>query len=133
MAGTPIRASTGRKLPGYSRVDSIPALLSPGEWIIRSDRARMADPLLRFINYGPEAAVKAMLGNIQPGMNAGGMVSPAPPVLPRFSGGGSVQAAQQAGPVEVVEVRIGGNRYTMGPREQVRGLLNSLRALEVTS
>lgn len=130
----PAGLSTGGRLAGYSRRDSIPALLSPGEWVIRSDRARLADPLLRAINNGPERDVRALLTQVGlRGYSAGGLVAPAIPMpgyrlpdVPIHLSSGGQAAAPAAGAVDVLRIEMGGRSIEARPASVARALVEEL-------
>ncbi len=87
-----VALARGGGLPGYGGGDKVRALLEPGEFVVRKERARMFSGLLAMMNYGPISRVQQALGEI-PRFQAGGMVQnlrmPSMPQL-AMAGGGQV-------------------------------------------
>jgi len=68
---TPVRRNQGGTIPGSGNTDTVPAMLTPGEFVINKKATRENLPLLRAINDGSVS-----------GYNVGGIVA----AMKRFSG-----------------------------------------------
>lgn len=86
--------SKGGRLPGESKVDSIPVLARPGEWFIRNEAAhfwdRIGGPAFMSGINDPWSKAGEGIRNAINGLqkfNVGGMVKS---ILPRFAEGGSI-------------------------------------------
>lgn len=120
----PIRMAIGGLFsgPGTGTSDSILAMVSNGEYIHRE----------KAVSYYGTEFMDAINNLLIPKQ-----------ALPRFAEGGAVAAMQLTAPTGLgttglrdsvdVNFNLGGKRFTlMGEREQVRGLVNSLKGLEVS-
>jgi TP901 family phage tail tape measure protein len=123
-----VALARGGRLPGYGGGDKVRALLEPGEFVVRKERARMFSGLLAMMNYGPISRVQQALGEI-PRFQAGGMVQnlrlPPMPQL-AMAGGGMVPSS---GPVERFDIRLDGRPVAASndSTSQLKGLLHELK------
>lgn len=114
--------SSGGQLPGYGGGDTVPALLEPGEIVIKKSASSRYKDLLLGINYDNQRLIASALAKLSGNTyNAGGLVGAAP----------SLSAS--AGKTDTVNINLqtpGGERITlMGERQQAAALGNLLREL----
>lgn len=82
--GEEVKAQTGLRIPGFGGGDKIPALLEPGEWIIRKEAVK---------KYGDVFMARLNAG-LLPGFRFGGRIASAiAGALPRFATGGKMDYA----------------------------------------
>ncbi len=123
-----VALARGGRLPGYGGGDKVRALLEPGEFVVRKERARMFSGLLAMMNYGPISRVQEALSSVQH-FQTGGMVQnlrlPPMPQL-AMAGGGSVPSP---GPIERFDIRLDGRPVATSndSTSQLKGLLHELK------
>ena len=124
--------------PGTPTSDSILFRASRDEhlFVTRAARARQVFPLLSALNFGSDDLVQSVLARVKglPALATGGpLPMPAGAAIPALATGGAVPSTSApGGPVEVVELRLGADRFRVGPRDQVRGLVEALALMERT-
>lgn len=129
--GGPVRAAGGGHIvgPGTGKSDSIPALVSTGEYVLNSDAvSRVGVGFLNALNSGA-VAMRSMGGAIR--MALGGPIGPQ-----RFSGGGYVAAATTGNPggLAGVHLHIGSDTFSlMGPKGIVSALTSAARKAAIKS
>lgn len=74
QTGGPIHAKDGYQLSGYGGGDKVPALLEPGEFVVRKEAVKKYGPIIRSMNDGsvqgfqeggsPGASIKSMLQGV---------------------------------------------------------------------
>jgi tape measure domain-containing protein len=110
----------GGRIPGYGGGDIVPALVEPGEYVIRKEMVRKYGVnYIEAINRGIASLSAPQMPNItipsMPRYNTGGLVA-----------GGETQTIQ-------LQIQSGGASSTVrGSRSDIEGLINQLRKLEVT-
>ncbi len=86
--------ASGGKIPGIGSADTVPAMLTPGEFVIKKDRSEMFRSVLEMINYAP---LPTVIKNLGQHLNIGGLVMPKiqMPQIPtlKFAEGGAVPSA----------------------------------------
>jgi len=106
---------------GTGTSDSIPAMLSNGEFVMTAASVRQ---------YG--LGFMDMVNNMSlptPAFAAGGLVTPPAPVRQHFSRGGSVATAPANDTVNL-NLNVGGGSFAVqGARDQVNGLVDALRSV----
>ena len=123
-----VALARGGRLPGYGGGDKVRALLEPGEFVVRKERARMFSGLLAMMNYGPISRVQEALSSVQH-FQTGGMVQnlrlPQMPEL-AMAGGGSVPSP---GPIERFDIRLDSRPVASSndSTSQLKGLLHELK------
>ncbi len=123
----------GGRVPGAGNTDTVPALLTPGEFVIKKSRAQQFRQLLNLINYAPARLVQQAFQQpiMQPALASG--LNIAIPQVPRltYADGGLVRTTTTA-PVETVkfEWHIGQREGTMetlmGQRQQLNELVDAI-------
>jgi transcription elongation factor len=68
-------ANSGGSVPGIGNTDSVPAMLTPGEYVVNANAAAKNSALLRAINNGTAQGFNA--GGPVKYMNTAGPVTPA--------------------------------------------------------
>ena len=88
----------GDVVPGVGDSDSVPALLTPGEYVVRKARSIQFRDLLNAINYGSDELLAQMM--TIPKFNLGGLVDIPSFHLPtlRLAEGGFIPAMPQSTP-----------------------------------
>lgn len=127
------------KVPGAGRGDRVPAMLEPGEFVLRLDAVRrLGVPFLNFLNSGALQLKQA--GGVIAGLprKISGMASsmPNPRAVLGFAAGGAIPAiADAGGGKDVIDIRltVPGSPHTFNlqsPRGQVGDLVKALKNLE---
>ncbi|OQY56430.1 MAG: hypothetical protein B6247_04030 [Candidatus Parabeggiatoa sp. nov. 2] len=125
-SGGVVGYALGGTVSGIGNRDSVPALLTPGEYVIKKQRALKFRELLNLINFAPVEIINKALDNKLVGFNLGGPVLSMPqlPVL-RYAEGGPVSAMPSA-PMETVRLE-----WKIGQRQgQVDTLMNQRQNLQ---
>lgn len=109
---------------GLNPKDTVPAMLTPGEFVVTANQGRsaMAKPLLEMINFAPISQVKDFLK--QPlGLNLGGFV----PQL-AMANGGSIPSASNESPMQTFVIRGEGSKKATlrGQQAQIDALADIL-------
>jgi tape measure domain-containing protein len=123
--------ATGGPVPGIGDTDTVPALLTPGEFVVKKERSQLFSGFLNALNFAPLEVAKQLTTGIQR-FNAGGLVKSLPRL--KFAEGGEVPAlAPAVGPLEVIrfEWNISGQRGAMNTlaseRANLSAFLNAVR------
>ena len=92
-----IMMATGGKLPGESKIDSVPVLARPGEWFIRNESAdhwssKFGDGFMNGINKPLSAAGRTISSAVSKASNLSSIAIPQMAPVPQmaFAGGGAV-------------------------------------------
>ena len=142
------RLARGGKLPGFGGGDRVKALLEPGEFVVRKERARMFGSLLQMMNSGSMNQLQTLfkslprmrLGGPVPAFNAGQSVPSF--ALPRFQFGGLVDDIVADAPTSsdvsdriAVDLSVDGAGIgeIFGDRETVDRLIQALTSAGRTS
>ena len=111
----------GGRIPGYGGGDIVPALVEPGEYVIRKEMVRKYG-----VNY-----IEAINRGIA-SLSAPKMPNVTIPSMPRYNTGGLVATAGETQTIQL-QIQSGGASSTVrGSRSDIDGLINQLRKLEVT-
>ncbi|MDD2815453.1 MAG: tape measure protein [Thiotrichaceae bacterium] len=82
MFSRALHFATGNIVPGVGSDDTVPAMLTPGEFVVNKGRSETFRDLLNFVNFGPLEKVKnAFSGALK--LNTGGLAMPNIP-MPRL-------------------------------------------------
>jgi hypothetical protein len=130
--------ASGGQLSGYGGGDVIPALLEPGEFIVRKERARLFADVLYAINSGAVSSVMRLFSQAAGArlFSAGGMAfrTPEIPVIPvrHYQTGGQVSPAGNGAmdTVRLVFDTVRGPREVLAsPARDARALVSALKEL----
>ena len=115
--------STGSVVPGTGNSDTVPAMLTPQEFVVRKERSIKFRDLLNLINYGNEAQVNSIWQTV-PKMATGGVVR-FTPYVPTFANGGTVPTFSSS-PLETIRLE-----WSIGKRNgTVDTLMSQRKALK---
>ena len=118
-----LKFATGSVVPGNGNKDTVPAWLTPQEFVVRKARSIRFRNLLNFINYGSESQVNSLFKGLR--LNGGGLVIN--PNLPRlgFTDGGSVPNTDSI--TINFNAKSGSGSILASPAAQARQLVNALK------
>jgi hypothetical protein len=131
-----IPMAQGGQIPGTGNTDNVPALLTPGEFVIKKERTAIFGELLKLINFAPLSELNKLLNlglisKLAPKINLNNLIN-VPESLPvRYAQGGQVPQIQSK-PIETIrlEWHIGSQRgqieTLMGQRKQLNTLVNAI-------
>lgn len=129
-----LRFGTGARVPGIGNSDTVPAMLTPGEFVVRKARATRFAGLLNYLNFGSENQVTQLRDYLSSGiqkLNLGGPVFSVP-MMTRlaFAEGGGVPAMQPQ-MVPVANLYIGGGKpvTVYHPTDTAASVVNALQGL----
>lgn len=121
-SATPTQAfATGGSVPGVGDTDTVPAMLTPGEFVVTKPRVERYQGLFDFLNFAPLQAVDKFIATR---MNLGGLVQSMPTL--HLNEGGMVPALAPAmAPLATPVVETIRFEWTIGGRA---GVVNTLRS-----
>lgn len=119
-SATPTQAfATGGSVPGVGDTDTVPAMLTPGEFVVTKPRVERYQGLFDFLNFAPLQAVDKFIATR---MNLGGLVQSMPTLHLNEGGVVPALAPAMAAPANVETIRF---EWTIGQRA---GVVNTLRS-----
>lgn len=128
-----LRFGTGARVPGIGNSDTVPAMLTPGEFVVRKSRATRFAGLLNYVNFGSDNQVAILQNYLRDGiqrLNIGGPVLQMP-VIQRLNTGGNVTDVTQPQMVPVANLYLStGKPVTVyHPADTAASVVNALQGL----
>ncbi len=125
------KLASGGWIQGTGNTDNVPALLTPGEFVIRKSRSAIFKNLLEFLNYGSLPQIEKFLNLNVPKFNLSNLIN-IPKSLPaHYAQGGEVTQVKYT-PVETIrfEWQINGQQgqveTLMGQRKNLNALVSAI-------
>lgn len=126
--------NTGALVPGVGNSDTVPAMLTPGEFVVRKARATRFAGLLNYVNFGSDNQVAILQNYLRDGiqrLNIGGPVLHMP-VIQRLNTGGNVTDVTQPQMVPVANLYLSTGKPPVTvyhPSDTAASVVNALQGM----